>query len=278
MSKNKKEEKMKDHLSDSDDLLGYLKTKAERHRSYKTYTSLSRIEENIFKNHCLYLSDGSNWNDTYDSENFSSNKVDKYFGMCFSFSKSENVAMWMLYGGKGQSGGMINFTYSHLKHIMECKSQINLGYFEGDKFVVVQTLNNDQFEKNLVDILYYSDQGNTYDIKRSDDVIKNIRKGIVDQIKYVKKKFPWNYENECRMIYRINREKISNNKISTIQISIPKNIVKKLSNRVYNAPNSVEIKYNPSELNGQIKWNLCKDCAKREDFCVKKECNNRILR
>ncbi len=47
------------------------------------------------------FSDGSNWNDNDDYFRMKKESVDDLLlARCFTFSKSENVAMWMLYARK----------------------------------------------------------------------------------------------------------------------------------------------------------------------------------
>lgn len=76
-------------IHNKDELIQYLSEKANNHLYFKFYSKRERIET-ILKDHTIYLSDGSNWNDTIDRENFNDNpKEYKRFGLCLSFSKSE---------------------------------------------------------------------------------------------------------------------------------------------------------------------------------------------
>ena len=85
----------------------YLRIRGSRHSVYRFYNKVPRIATNIIENNVLVLDDGKEWNDTIDAENFSKiRNGKKYYGMCFSFSKNESVAMWMLYGGLFDEGAM----------------------------------------------------------------------------------------------------------------------------------------------------------------------------
>lgn len=77
-------------------MIDYLHSKAKNHNNYKIYTCESRLDSWMC-NKALYLSNGSRWNDTDDRERLNPTEgLYPYinFTMCFSFSKSENVAMW----------------------------------------------------------------------------------------------------------------------------------------------------------------------------------------
>lgn len=114
-------ESLRDCYGDLECLEAYLSTKATNHNSYKHYTRLSTAQK-IIESGKLLLTDGSGWNDRCDSEQLNRAAYDKkYFATCFSFSISESVAMWMLYGGTHGDGAMLNLLPKDMSQIMKAK-------------------------------------------------------------------------------------------------------------------------------------------------------------
>ena len=98
--------RLKDMISTSSDLSEGLKQNGLSHVNYKNYTTIERAMDLLLSGY-VYLCDGSAWNDTVDREYM---KARKAYGMCFSYSTRESVAMWMLYGGnRGKTGAILNF-------------------------------------------------------------------------------------------------------------------------------------------------------------------------
>ena len=119
---------------------------------FKHYDSEDHIAY-ILSTNTIYSSNGINWNDLVDRANFNPIESLKIrFAFCLSFSKSENVAMWMLYGKN--DGCMIDFNKEVIKDI------------------------------SIMDIVYYGEpknrDSNTYYVKRSDEVVQNYSSSIVD--------------------------------------------------------------------------------------------------
>lgn len=103
-------------IKNVDELKEYLTERAKNHNWHKYYAKRKYIST-ILENHTVYLSDGRNWNDTLDVENFNNAKSERVnFGLCLSFSKSESVAMWMLYSGN--EGGMIDYSQKIINDIL----------------------------------------------------------------------------------------------------------------------------------------------------------------
>ena len=148
---------------------------------FKHYDSEDHIAY-ILSTNTIYLSNGINWNDLVDRANFNPIESLKIrFAFCFSFSKSENVAMWMLYGKN--DGCMIDFNKEVIKEIISSNT-ISLGYFEAGRYNEVKKLENRDFDISIMDIVYYGEpknrDSNTYYVKRSDEVVQNYSSSIVD--------------------------------------------------------------------------------------------------
>ena len=244
----------------------YLRSKAYNHTYYKVYSTLERVRSSL-DDGLLYLSDGKNWNDKKDREEFNAEENDFVrFGMCLSCSKSENVAMWMLYGGMKQKGVMLNFRQSQIKSLLECK-EIELGYIDKNKkcFIRDRVLQRDEFQIGLMDVIYFSksEDGSGYDIKRADEVCKNIAPDVIDKLDGIKKFYPWNYENECRLIVTVKRSAIDSHD-TIVRISARK-ILEQLNKegRIILAPNfRGSASFSKSTMARQIEWNLCTGCKK----------------
>lgn len=239
----------------------YLNHKAEKHYHYKFYSDNDKIE-NILKNKAVYLSNGANWNDIIDKDNFNSIEYEYMnFGLCLSYSRSENVAMWMLYNGN--KGLMIDYSPKAIKNILDAES-IKLGFFDkGKNFKSIKTLNKGEFKIQIVDIVYYgtpkSNNNNKYYVKRSDETNQEFDKKLIDALPFCKKTLPWSYENECRLIVSINK-KVAND-CDTVEIKFSEDFdFSSLLERVYVSPNNQNDRFQNSNLSGKINWNLCKNC------------------
>lgn len=247
------------------DLSEYLAKKAINHKNFKYYSKRDRIE-GILKNHTVYLSDGRNWNDTKDYKNFNDEKSKTLnFGLCLSFSKSESVAMWMLYSGN--DGCMIDYTAELVKSILETET-VKLGFFENGNFEVLQTLSKSkkEFSISISDVIYYGeskkgDIDKYYYVRRSGESNDLLKKEIVDECFY-RKTLPWYYENECRIVVSVPKELLEPNisKYEMAMIEFSETYVDTLQKRVYDSPNNENGTYKPSTLAGNINWNLCRGC------------------
>lgn len=258
---NKK--KMKDFCGSADDLKAYLQEKAKNHNSYKCYSKMDYIAPMV-KGQVMYLNNGKKWNDVTDRNNFNSTESQVNFGKCFSFLQDENVAMWMLYGGIYHTGAMVDFTKKGMEHILET-TQIELGYFENKVFCGKRLLKRPTFDIWMTDIVYCNEK-NGY-MKRSDESCTQVSQGVFDDLGYCKKAYPWNYENECRLIVSIPQKEIPVN-CDTVKIDLRNMKLGKSLSRAYYCPGyqGVEVEgFHKSKLDGTVEWDLreekCKDCA-----------------
>ena len=241
----------------------YLATKAKNHKCYKTYTVSERVQS-WMESDCFYLDDGSRWNDIYDRETFNSLQSDvKRFGRCFSFSKTESVAMWMLYGGMKKKGAMLEFSKKGMGELIRATTYVELGNWVDNRFNSVITLQKDQFDLALKDILYTGDiDANAIYIRRSDESYKNAPIDVVQQLRYCVKSVAWSYENECRLILTVDKNVIPNNS-SVTSVRIPlKGLLKDTTKaRIYCSPNYRGKKeFSESKISGEIDWDLCYGC------------------
>lgn len=262
----KKDKKISSGLfKNVEELENYLSKKAKNHKNYKYYTNYDRTK-NIFYEKAIFLSNGERWNDVKDKNRFNSYK-DNFirFGFCLSFSKKENVAMWMLYSRN--DGCMIDFDNDTIKEILNI-SEVSLGYFCNDEFVEEKTLKQNEFQIAIYDIVYYSDNEKCegYYVKRSDETNKNFSQKIINELKYQKKSIEWSYENECRIVVTVNKENIQNTTtMNTVKIHIPEKNIDKITYRTYDSPNVTTKRFENSKMKSNINWNLCSECNQKQE-------------
>lgn len=255
MNKNLKE----NSIHDEKELENYLVLKAKNHNHFKYYAKFDYIKT-ILDTNAVFLSNGEKWNDKMDYENFAnSDKSCCKYALCLSYSKSESVAMWLLYSGN--NGCMIDYSKKIIFDILNAE-YLTLGNFENGVFIEKERLNKSDFEIELTDILYYGEAKNKseYYVKRSDETNKAFSKTIVDKMSAKKKKLSWSYENECIIIVSI-ESNIIKGKYSNLKIDLPKERNEVLLSRTYDSPNCKEKKYNDSSLKKDMNWNLCKGCT-----------------
>lgn len=281
-----------------DELQTYLSKKAVNHRSYKHYVpDIERIH-NIYHEGALFLTDGSNWNDPNDKVIFTgqSDLKDghKNYGLCMSYSRSESVAMWMLYGGLKKRGAMIDINQRNVKQLLNISDppRVELGNFEGGQWNSILELNRSEYKVKLMDVLYYdaNDDKNKiinnenmlwYNIKRSDETCQCKRDVIDNAVLLQKKVWAWNYENECRLIISVRTKRIiaeENSNITVARVEFPdkKLFEKDVRNKIILAPNFQENVIEENDFSFKksllkIDWDLCKGCSKDDSFLLWKQ-------
>lgn len=266
--------KLKDCIDSQEEFEDYLKEKAKNHQTYRIYSDqLSRITD-IVQNHYLYLNDGTNWNDTVDSDELNPpGSTEKIFARCMSYTKSENVAMWMLYGGTQSTGAMLKLRRAQFTRIIQA-NEIELGEFINGEFRRHTILRKGDFEIYASDIVYYDNINSKdgYTLKRSDDRASHISCDYIKSLRGIKKTFPWNYENECRLIVKVKKEFLKDND-HVVRIHIGKLLDSKhqlTEEQIYHHPNFTgSYKYEARALKGKINWQLC-PCARRKEQQEKK--------
>ena len=242
----------------------YIAEKSNNHSVYKHYGSRERITNNIIREHCFYLSNVTGWNDVEDRSRFNNLNLSVVnYGLCFSFSKSESIAMWMLYGK--DDGLMINLKKATIKSILEMKEAV-LGMFKNNSFVSLGKIALTEHSIILQDILYCGDteNGKVY-VKRSDEVVKEFDSGLLEGLSHNIKNVAWSYENECRLIVSIDKkeiEKIEQTnpgcKCDTLKIYIPESQWEAVREGIFNHPNVMngEDGFNNSRLQGKVQWKI----------------------
>lgn len=256
-----KDSRLEQYVGNTDDLIGFLKYKGDNHKQFKYYAGVKTIKA-ICNSQSILLSDGKNWNDLVDGMDFHEGMPGyRRFGACFSFSVSESVAMWMLYGGIRGEGAMIELSRSDLNSIIKTGT-VELGYRTNDHgFSQVEILESG-YNLYRQDILYVGEDDNGITVKRSDERVEGLN-NMGSSPSLLKKAYPWAYENEVRLILEIPEEYVPKN-AECARVKLPFT-ESELSSRCYIAPNSTGVGsgFNRSRLKGEIRWNLCSSCENK---------------
>lgn len=262
--KIKKIEKITVTKMNNEELEPYLKKKGSNHNNYRFYAPEYKINS-IIDDGYLYLSDGKNWNDPVDSGNMPKNS----FALCLSYLTEESVAMWMLYGGINKKGATIKFSKKSINNICKTSAEnISFGHFESNKFIKAEIL-WDQFEEKkfdayLIDIGYFLDDLNQDTIIRQEEKI-HLKEEIHGNLHYIKS-HPWNYENECRLIFVTHPkdpELFKLNKINTLRIKLSEEDLNDLKKNITLSPiypengKNTKRNYVPQHSPIKVKWDLC---------------------
>ena len=257
-------DKMAENISSSEELLDFLKRRARKHNNLKTYGAYDNIRP-IVEEGVLRVSNGEKWNDKLDSSIFQQ-KSDEYlqFGKCFTFSKSESVAMWMIYGNnvkeikKDHRALMIDFK-KQLNKVIDETEKVTLYNYQDNKIKEKIEIGKEMFEIFLIDMLYVDRESDgSCTIKRSDERVEGVDERIIDDITDYTKSYMWAYENECRLILRVKKNILGDVNYNSAQLELPKNVKKVLVKSVYRSPlypnETYDIATYSSKLEGNISF------------------------
>lgn len=235
-----KDARIEDYIDRTESLRMYLEEKGKWHVHYRHY-SLEETLKAIFDNNSLVLSDGSSWNDKEDQKRFNSdltNGDSVNFGVCFSFSYSESVAMWFMYAGKAKTGGCLQLSRYDIHKI--CTQSVPRIVDNKEKTKVEKILSKGEYSIKTSDVVY---QGK----KNSDNRIRLSHLGdnsavadasVIEGLKEVVKNESWSYENECRLIVTVRKEAIPREYLGncSIMLPLPVDTIKKLAQKMVKAP------------------------------------------
>lgn len=175
--------------------------------------------------------------------------------------------MWMLYGGIDKRGGMIDFTRKGMRSILSVQS-VETGYFEDSGiFRPLKRLNAGEFEIYCIDVVYCTKMGSGYFVKRGEECVTQLPADVFNGLGGCRKAYPWQYENECRLIVSIDRALLSENS-TDVRIDLSGLDMGTSYSRIYRSPNypdSMDIQgTKESSLQGDVDWDLCKKCKLRK--------------
>lgn len=196
--------------------------------NYCHYTAVENAQK-ILNSKYFYISNMKKMNDIDEAEKHASNCKNTFiFSMCNS--TTENIPMWYLYSGILGSGVRIRFTKTTMLNFLESIDKI----YPVENDCVDSTsplLKNDDFDMENGWVRYLDDINKK--IKYRNTLYKNVV-DINDRINYFDdyfiKKYPWNYENEFRIVIH-NKNKTNYKRFA---IPIDESIIKNL--RIMFAP------------------------------------------
>lgn len=254
-----------EHLEEYEQILSYLSSAGKKHRNYRHYATRDRIKS-ILENKAIYLTDGSTWNDKFDRERFNPRYSScKRFGTCLSSSTEESVAMWMLYGGAGGNGAMINFDRDTLLRAMSVDSY-ELGEFDSDgSFQSRLTLGNPEIDLSLSEVLYFKGNGDDITVMRSMGKDQQVRMSLkaLRGIDAITKHASWSYEQEVRLVARVDTPLLGGHASHITCVKVPLEFTDDfVAKRVYDSPVSDgKGTYLDSKLCQTVDWDLCRGCT-----------------
>lgn len=248
-------------------LYDILEIKSSRHRHYRHYLGEDRARQ-ILSERAIYLTDGSSWNDKFDRDRFNPSLLTtkKRFGACMSYSSSENIAMWMLYGGRDGKGAMIDFDEKTLKSA-KYNAAFECGYFDKGDFVPCEKLDSKDVIFSLVDVSYFrliKDGDMAFEMKRSAEGERwvGVTEELWNTMSPLSKHESWSFEQEVRFVASINRDALGKHPSRIKCIRIPLQLEDNFEDeRVFSSPISDGGSFRDSELSGTVDWDLCKGCS-----------------
>ena len=268
-----KDKTFKEIIKNDAELDAYLRDCGIKHRYYRSYGKFPRLKDNLYTKHSLFLSDGTGWNDKKDVDRFRNQcGQNKLFGHCFSYSMDESVAMWMLYGGLEDKGGMFYLTQGQIKKILESHCSIRIGKFnKKNEFKEKKTIQY-PYKMYVKDVLYFNAVNDKlWRVYRDNDAGTTDKSIAVKGAKHTFKHAGWSYEKETRLIVEIPwSEDIMDCTHIRIDLdeALGKNWLKGFNNRVVYSPkcqpthkttalyNGKQVVFKESELYNSIDWTL----------------------
>ena len=168
-------------INTSNDLCNYLSIKSLNHNNFKYYAKREYINSIISK-HSIFFSNGEKWNDNIDAKNLNGNDTEYVrYALCLSYSRSESIAMWLLYSGN--DGCMIDYNKKIINAILD-SSTVKLGNFNNGEFKTVKTVSKPDFKIEILDVIYYGESKkdpSSYYVKRSDETNKSFNKLLIEE-------------------------------------------------------------------------------------------------
>lgn len=231
------------------------------HRHYRHYVTEDRAKR-ILRERSIYLTDGSTWNDRFDRQNFNPHFSGyRRFGACLSYSSSESIAMWMLYGGRDGNGAMLDFTAKVIASASQA-DEYEFGAFGQEGFVPMATVRGCDLRIELVDILYFrrSDADDyAYQLKRPSKGERWV--GVSDRtfesLKPFSKHVSWSYENEVRWVATVDVDLLGRHPHEVTCMRVPLDLGNDFEEaRVFSSPVATDSPFRDSELRGTVEWDL----------------------
>lgn len=244
-------------------LRAFLLERGKGHHNYRHYSTLDGIY-GMLKSGYLWLSRGDQMNDRQELTKGDSREWEKIYIASFAFGKSENVAMWGIYGLPHNEAACISFpSYKFSKWI----PGISAVFDPKKNYQKIEC----EFEIQLTDVVYIGGFRGAKDqvLKWNDNKLQVNDLANIDDFEYISgesqmtgfiKNYAWSYENEVRIRIKVNTP-INNERIA---IKIPEYFFEGLENE-----EKVRITYGPWDKSARKEKKTVKfEDALRSDICI----------
>lgn len=275
------------NIDDIDELLTFLKQKGINHDEYHHYTNIDSLIKMIDSGYLLLTRGNSvNMNDQHECQVKGSIDLwDKIYLASFAFGKSENMAMWGLYGLPWDEAVRITIPKKAMKNWIEGIEEIYSAEFVNGK---LRTNKLDvSFNKSLSDIVYV--EGKRLGIEKkiywTEKSLSLKNKELLWNVDndpkmtgFIKNQ-AWKYENEVRIHIQLNKKifkekiaiKLTDDLISSMKITTGPyfrgNIIKKINDKIPSVLNQNQCSY--SSFDRLVNYrSLCTMC-RHENFIRK---------
>lgn len=273
-----------EEIANYDSLKNKLELKGKNHQTYSFYADEFVIMNTL--NEGLRLYTNNNWNDTVDQANINDDDTIR-FVKCLTYSRSENIAMWMLYATDEEKSYMLKFKKGYINSLLNNEKTIEIYEDNRDETNKKETsiceLKSNEYRIFITDVVYVGegDNDSTIALKKSiygrNDFLKEeFRQFDITNNKYsyFAKSYGWFYENECRLVIEVSRSKIeklidSNKKYYVLLDAKPSEQQFDIFRNPNNNNNSL-FNCNDSFYKNKINWSMKK---KYFDLFQKEKCN-----
>ncbi len=204
-------------LSSAEQLNKYFKNLNKNNKKYYHYTSLGAVN-NILGSKEFVISNVKRFNDKKDREQFGDeNEQRKFFSLCFSRGKEENLPLWYLYSGVGGKGGRLCFTRNKLEKILSDTTDKNelrfsLWKYDYDNHKKIDKIcdlkDSEDIKIKFYDVLYYRADDKKVRLKyntltNNGEITKEEVEKYINENRGFNKGLIWYHEKEERLLIEI---------------------------------------------------------------------------
>lgn len=225
-------------------LTDYLKSESVKHAEYHHYTTLESLEKILkYKTFIMTKGDSKKLNDLHEQDEKGEKDVwNRTYMSCFNYSEGENMAMWGLYGKPRSEAICINIPVEAFIALANssCKQSDKSEDIPRDEIDIFAT---DIFYTRCNNIVKEPDPA--FQVHNNKKIKFNINGMLFNYLKHKEftgcvKSYAWNYEDEVRIIARINPEKKDIYKNDYIYLNIPEECIK--SFKITTGPSFTKVK------------------------------------
>ncbi len=284
-------------ISTVNEMLSFLKTQDRENKYYHHYTDLDTLIK-IIESGYFHLTRGNSMsmNDQHESQTKGNQSTwQKTFLGCFAFGKSENMAMWGLYGLPWEDAVRISIPAEKMTNWINNMNAKDLYTVSFDNGSCQRAILNTPATVTLSDIVYIEGKRNSdssvlfwdNESLQISDAQKLSGIGKKSSMTGFIKNYAWKYEKEVRIHVLLSRKlsadedtiaiKLSNDIIASMTITtgpyfsgellqrIEERVSVKLFQRIKERFFSDNIKIKKSKFKGLVKYKtLCKMCVHKE--------------